>query len=63
MYAAIGAEVLAAAAAELVRTADEVEAIVAKHFGPASGIGPGSADMLRLAAQQVGSFTEAGERP
>lgn len=47
------AEVLHEAAAELDRIADTVEAAVAKHYGPASGIGPGSAQMLRDAAGNV----------
>jgi hypothetical protein len=47
------AEVLTEAAAELDRIADIVEARVAEHYGPASGIGPGSAQMLRDAAGNV----------
>jgi hypothetical protein len=47
------AEELCKAADELERTADEVEAIVATHYGPESGIGPGSAEMLRMAGRQV----------
>lgn len=46
-------EVLTEAAAELDRIADTVEARVAEHYGPASGIGPGSAQMLRDAAGNV----------
>lgn len=53
LYNAIRAEVLAEAGDHLDRTADEVEARVADHFGPASGIGPGSADMVREAAATV----------
>lgn len=47
------AEVLTEAADELDRIADTVEARVAEHYGPASGIGPGSARMLRDAAGNV----------
>ena len=47
------AEVLAEAAAELDRIADLVESRVAEHYGPASGIGLGSAQMLRDAAGNV----------
>lgn len=46
-------EVLTEAAAELDRIADTVEARVAEHYGPASGISPGSAQMLRDAAGNV----------
>jgi hypothetical protein len=51
--AQVRAEVLTEAAAELDRIADIVEARVAEHYGPASGIGPGSAQMLRDAAGNV----------
>jgi hypothetical protein len=68
MSASIGAyraEVLTEAAAELDRIADTVEARVAEHYGPASGIGPGSAQMLRDAAGNVrymaGKDTREGE--
>lgn len=44
---------LTEAAAHLDRIADATEAEVAKHYGPASGIGPGSADMVREAAKTV----------
>jgi hypothetical protein len=61
------AEVLREAAAELDRIADTVEARVAEHYGPASGIGPGSAQMLRDAAGNVrymaGKDTEDGILP
>lgn len=48
--------VLTEAADHLERTADKVEAAVAEHYGPASGIGPGSAAMLRQAAADVRSL-------
>jgi hypothetical protein len=47
------AEVLTEAAAKLDRIADTVEARVTDHYGAASGIGPGSADMLREAGRAV----------
>lgn len=48
--------VLAEAAEHLERIADETEAQVAAHYGLASGIGPGSADMVREAARTVRSL-------
>jgi hypothetical protein len=48
--------VLTEAAAELDRIADEVEARVAEYYGRSSGIGPGSADMVREAARTVRSL-------
>lgn len=50
-------QVLAEAAEHLERIADETEAQVVAHFGPASGIGPGSADMVREAARSVRSLS------
>lgn len=47
------AEVLREAAVELDGIADAVEARVAEHFGAASGIGPGSAEMVREAARSL----------
>jgi len=44
---------LADAADHLDRIADEAEAKVAAHYGPASGIGPGSADMVRECARTL----------
>ncbi|MFD7645744.1 hypothetical protein ACFV4P_34450 [Kitasatospora sp. NPDC059795] len=49
--------VLAGAAGRLDRLADEVESRVAAHYGAASGLGPGSADMLREAADVVRSHS------
>jgi len=46
-------QVLAEVADELERIADETEAKVAAYYGEASGIGPGSADMVREAARTV----------
>ena len=46
-------QVLAEAAGHLDHIADATEAQVAKHYGPASGLGPGSADMVREAAKTV----------
>lgn len=46
-------QVLTEAADELARIADETEAKVAAYYGPASGIGPGSAEMVREAARTV----------
>ncbi|MGA5819711.1 hypothetical protein ACPC54_17855 [Kitasatospora sp. NPDC094028] len=43
----------AEAADHLDRTADEVEAKVAAYYGPTSGIGPGSADMVRMDAKEI----------
>lgn len=48
--------VLTEAAEKLDRIADETEAKVAEHYGQASGIGPGSADMVREAARTVRSL-------
>jgi hypothetical protein len=50
------AEVLAEGAVELDRIADEAEARVATHFGQASGIGPGSAELVREAARTLRSM-------
>lgn len=53
------AEVLAEAAEKLDRIADETERQVAARYGESSGIGPGSADMVREAARSVrGMVTE-----
>lgn len=46
-------QVLTEAADHLDRIADQTEARVAEYYGPASGIGPGSADMVREAAKSV----------
>ena len=62
------AEVLHEGAAVLEAIADEAEARVAAHYGPASGIGPGSAEMVRedartlraLAAERYGRVTAEG---
>jgi hypothetical protein len=53
MLDAYRCEELLAAAAELDRIADETEKRVAEHYGTASGIGPGSADMVREAARTI----------
>jgi hypothetical protein len=53
------AEVLNEAADELIRIADETEAKVAEHYGAASGIGPGSAEMVREAARTVRRMAES----
>jgi hypothetical protein len=50
-------EVLTEAAEALERIADETEAKVAAYYGRASGIGPGSADMVREAARTVRGLT------
>nr|BFD90692.1 hypothetical protein KitaXyl93_20520 [Kitasatospora sp. Xyl93] len=55
------AEVLAEAADHLDRIADEVEAKVAAYYGPASGIGPGSAGHVRMDAQTIRAL--AGIKP
>jgi hypothetical protein len=47
------AQVLTEAASELDRIAGQVEAAVAEYYGKASGIGPGSAAMVREAAKTV----------
>ncbi|MFJ2568143.1 hypothetical protein ACIO02_35360 [Streptomyces sp. NPDC087568] len=52
------AEVLAEGAAELDRIADETEARVAAYYGQASGIGPGSAELVREAARTLRSLAE-----
>ncbi|WP_035796392.1 hypothetical protein [Kitasatospora mediocidica] len=52
-------QVLTEAADHLDRIADATEAKVAEHYGPASGIGPGSADMVREAARTVRSLATA----
>ncbi|WP_441251168.1 hypothetical protein [Kitasatospora sp. McL0602] len=46
-------QVLTEAAETLERIANETEAKVAEYYGPTSGIGPGSADMVREAARTV----------
>ncbi|MGW1497523.1 hypothetical protein ACWCQW_02845 [Streptomyces mirabilis] len=51
-------EVLGEGATELDRIADETEARVAEHYGAASGIGPGSAEMVREAARTLRSLAE-----
>lgn len=51
------AEILQQAAGHLDQIADAVEAQVAAHFGPASGIGPGTADMVRNCATAIRSLT------
>ncbi|MFI0236378.1 hypothetical protein [Streptomyces sp. NPDC016845] len=53
-------EVLLEGAVELERIADETESRVAEHYGPASGIGPGSAEMVREAARTLREM--AGEK-
>ncbi|MBZ6085871.1 hypothetical protein KVH15_33350 [Streptomyces olivaceus] len=53
-------QLLAEAAAELNQIADTVEAQVAAYYGQASGIGPGSAQMVREAARTVRGL--AGEK-
>ncbi|MEV7929038.1 hypothetical protein [Kitasatospora sp. NPDC088779] len=60
--AAIRADALERAADELERIADEAEARVAEHYGAASAIGPGSADMVREAAKTVRSMTARADR-
>lgn len=50
------AEVLHEGAAELVSIADETEARVAAHYGLASGIGPGTAELVREAARTLRSL-------
>ena len=56
------AEVLREAAAALDGIADETESHVADYYGKASGIGPGSAEMVREAARSVRSMAvESGE--
>ncbi|MFI8792621.1 hypothetical protein [Streptomyces sp. NPDC055105] len=47
------AETFEHAAAHLEQIADQAEARVAEHYGAASGIGPGSADMVRDSAAAV----------
>jgi hypothetical protein len=54
-------EVLNEAAAKLMAIADETEAKVAEHYGASSGIGPGSAEMVREAARTVLSMATAGQ--
>ncbi|MBW5420238.1 hypothetical protein GKQ77_01465 [Streptomyces sp. BG9H] len=54
------AEALIEGAVELERIADETEARVAEHYGTGSGIGPGSAEMVREAARTLRSL--AGEK-
>lgn len=53
-------EALIEGAVELERIADEVEARVAEHYGSASGIGPGSAGLVREAARTLRAL--AGEK-
>ncbi|MEU5608399.1 hypothetical protein AB0H03_06525 [Streptomyces sparsogenes] len=60
--AARDAEVLREAADKVERIADTVEARVAAHYGAASGIGPGSADMVREVAGSLRDWAdEAGK--
>lgn len=54
---AFATEVLRVGADELDRVANEAEARVAAHYGPASGIGPGSADLVREAARMLRTAT------
>ncbi|GAA0705058.1 hypothetical protein GCM10010193_70120 [Kitasatospora atroaurantiaca] len=56
-------QVLTEAAVHLERIADETEAQVAAHYGRASGIGPGSADMVREAARSVRSLAALATSP
>jgi hypothetical protein len=56
-------QVLGEAAAHLEHIADETEAKVAEHYGPKSGLGPGSADMVREAARTVRSLAAARTAP
>ncbi|MEU2062866.1 hypothetical protein [Streptomyces sp. NPDC013455] len=58
LYLLVRTEVLHEGAAELDRMANETEARVAAHYGPASGIGPGSADLVREAARTLRSMAE-----
>lgn len=51
---------LAEAADELERIANQVEATVAEHYGPASGIGPGSAAMVRESARTLRDMATGG---
>lgn len=53
------AENLVEGAVALERIADETEARVAAHYGAGSGIGPGSAELVREAARTLRSM--AGE--
>lgn len=53
---AVRAELRAAIAADLAKIADRVEGLVAERYGAASGIGPGSAEMVREAARTVSVF-------
>lgn len=46
-------QVLTGAAEHLERIADETEARVAEYYGAASGMGPGSAGLVREAAQTL----------
>lgn len=59
---AVRAELRAAIAADLGRIADRVERLVADRYGSASGIGPGSAEMVREAARTVNVFPLPGEK-
>ncbi|MFJ2780251.1 hypothetical protein [Kitasatospora sp. NPDC087315] len=47
------------AADHLDRIADEVEAKVAAYYGPESGIGPGSAGMVRMDAKELRTLATA----
>lgn len=62
---AFAAEVLREGADELDRVANEAEARVAAHYGPTSGIGPGSADLVREAARMLRTATvgRSGQPP
>jgi hypothetical protein len=60
LYAAVRAEALVEGAVVLERIAAETEARVAEHFGAASGIGPGSAEMVTASADTLRDL--AGEK-
>lgn len=52
-------QALAEGAGHLDRIAGEIEARVADHYGAASGIGPGSADMVRESAKTLRALIAA----
>ncbi|WP_329368851.1 hypothetical protein OG896_24880 [Streptomyces sp. NBC_00669] len=56
----VRAEAFTEAADELVRIANTVETAVADHFGPASGISSGTAEMIREAAKTVRGMARPG---
>ncbi|GGR70782.1 MULTISPECIES: hypothetical protein [Streptomyces] len=58
LYSLVRTEVLREGAVELDLIADEVEARVAAHYGPASGIGPRSAELVRESARTLRSMAE-----